>query len=149
MNGVDQADQLRASYPTQLKALSNWLPLFFWILDTSIVNSFLLYRFTYPNEKHRQFCLNVVTGLFNDSQPKKLVKPRIQTTYRKRTSTQYFTKYHHELPPLPPSPHELIHLPAGKQDRCIFCRFSAKNKILPDPIYLFFLFCGPLRVYLL
>ncbi|PWW72812.1 hypothetical protein C7212DRAFT_52859, partial [Tuber magnatum] len=42
VNGVDRADQVRASYPTQLKALRNWLPLFFWILDTSIVNSFLL-----------------------------------------------------------------------------------------------------------
>ncbi|PWW73646.1 hypothetical protein C7212DRAFT_216708 [Tuber magnatum] len=69
MNGVDPADHLCASYPTQLKALRNWLPLLFWILDTSIVNSFLLYQFTHPNAKHCQFNLDVVTGLFNNSQP--------------------------------------------------------------------------------
>ncbi|PWW76561.1 hypothetical protein C7212DRAFT_58795, partial [Tuber magnatum] len=47
MNGVDRADQLHAFYPTQPKAQRNWLPLFYWLVDTSIVNSFVLFWLLY------------------------------------------------------------------------------------------------------
>src|SRR6184192_3270521 len=42
MGGVDTADQLRSYNSTQLRARRNWLPLFFWLLDISLVNSFVL-----------------------------------------------------------------------------------------------------------
>jgi hypothetical protein len=42
MGGVDTADQLRSYNSTQLRARRNWLPLFFWLLDISLVNSFIL-----------------------------------------------------------------------------------------------------------
>lgn len=42
MGGVDIADQRRSYYNTQLRVCRNWLPLFFWLLDTAIINSFLL-----------------------------------------------------------------------------------------------------------
>jgi len=42
MGGVDIADQRRSYYYTQLPTCRNWFPLFFWLLDTSIINSFLL-----------------------------------------------------------------------------------------------------------
>lgn len=44
MGGVDIADQCRSYWPTQLRVSRNWLPLFFWCLDTAIVNAFILYR---------------------------------------------------------------------------------------------------------
>ena len=65
--GVDRADQLRASYSTQLKALRNWLPLFFWILDTSIVNAFILFKFFHPNTTHSQFRLDLAKSLVKAS----------------------------------------------------------------------------------
>ncbi|RPA73119.1 hypothetical protein BJ508DRAFT_341772, partial [Ascobolus immersus RN42] len=42
MGGVDIADQLRSYYKVQITARRNWLPLFYGILDISIVNTYLL-----------------------------------------------------------------------------------------------------------
>lgn len=63
MGGVDIADQRRSYWPTQLRVSRNWLPIFFFFLDTIIVNAFLLYRTTNLHEgallkdllDHRQF----------------------------------------------------------------------------------------------
>lgn len=82
MNGVDRANQLRASYSTQLKALRNWLPLFYWILDTSIVNALILFQISRPNTTHCQFRLDLVKRLFNTST--KTTKLCIRTTYEEK-----------------------------------------------------------------
>jgi hypothetical protein len=42
MGGVDIADQLRGYHSTQLTSRRNWMPLFFWLLDIVLVNSFQL-----------------------------------------------------------------------------------------------------------
>jgi hypothetical protein len=42
MGGVDIANQRRSYYFTQLRVCRNWLPLFFWLLDTTIINAFLV-----------------------------------------------------------------------------------------------------------
>lgn len=42
MGGVDIADQLRSYNSTQLTTNRNWMPLFFWILDITLVNSYKL-----------------------------------------------------------------------------------------------------------
>ena len=42
MRCVDIADQRRSYYYTQVCVCRNWLPLFFWLLDTAVINSFLL-----------------------------------------------------------------------------------------------------------
>ena len=42
MGGVDIADQRRSYYSTQLRVVRSWMPLFFWLLDTTVINSFLL-----------------------------------------------------------------------------------------------------------
>ena len=125
MNGVDQADQLRVSYSTQLKALRNWLPLFFWILDTSNVNAFILFKFFHPNTSHHQFRLNLAKDLFKSST--NIVKPRIRKTYKQKTQTLYFSKYNKTLPPLASGPHNLIYLPTGTHSCCAFCRFSVNK----------------------
>ncbi|KAF8926507.1 hypothetical protein BGZ58_011127, partial [Dissophora ornata] len=39
MNGVDIADQLRSYYSTQLRTYRTWVPIFFWLLDTTIINA--------------------------------------------------------------------------------------------------------------
>ena len=49
MNGADIAGQLRAVYKTHLGMRRNWMCLFFWLLDTTIVNAFLLRRCHLPS----------------------------------------------------------------------------------------------------
>ena len=43
MNSVDLADQRRAGYTTHIRACRNWLCLFYFLLDISLVNSHILY----------------------------------------------------------------------------------------------------------
>ncbi|CAG8481501.1 9425_t:CDS:2 [Cetraspora pellucida] len=40
IDGVDIADQLQGYYGTQVPVCHTWMLLFFWLLDTSIVNTF-------------------------------------------------------------------------------------------------------------
>ncbi|KAJ9652035.1 hypothetical protein H2201_009246, partial [Coniosporium apollinis] len=42
MGGVDNADQLRVYYNTQRVHLKSWKPLWHWLLDVAIVNSYKL-----------------------------------------------------------------------------------------------------------
>src|SRR3954451_18246919 len=42
MGGVDIADQHRQYYSTQITTGRTWMPLFFWLLDTAIINSYLI-----------------------------------------------------------------------------------------------------------
>ena len=43
MLGVDLADQIRCYHSKHLKCRRNWLPLFLFILQVSIVNSYILF----------------------------------------------------------------------------------------------------------
>lgn len=49
MNGVDQADQLRVYYNTQRVHLKSWKPLWHWLLDVAVVNS---YKLSYHAQHH-------------------------------------------------------------------------------------------------
>jgi hypothetical protein len=40
MGRVDIANQLRAAYETHRKAQGSWWPLFYWCLDTALVNAY-------------------------------------------------------------------------------------------------------------
>ena len=44
MGGIDITDQLRSNYSVQQKSLRNWLPLFYRLLDTAIINSYRLHQ---------------------------------------------------------------------------------------------------------
>ncbi|CAG8829604.1 11477_t:CDS:1, partial [Dentiscutata erythropus] len=44
MNGVDIADKYRSYYNCQLTASRTWMQLLFWLIDTAIVNSYIIYR---------------------------------------------------------------------------------------------------------
>ena len=44
MNGVDIADQLRSNYTTHIRGRRTWLPMFYWLLDTMVINCFLIWR---------------------------------------------------------------------------------------------------------
>ncbi|PWW76547.1 hypothetical protein C7212DRAFT_295130 [Tuber magnatum] len=56
MRGVDIADQRRSYYSTQLRVVRTWMPLFFWLLDTSIINSFLITQQHMGEQRTRTSC---------------------------------------------------------------------------------------------
>ena len=42
MGGVDIANQLRAGFSTHQRRVKPWRPLFYWLLDTTIINAYRL-----------------------------------------------------------------------------------------------------------
>ncbi|GES95040.1 piggyBac transposable element-derived protein 4-like [Rhizophagus clarus] len=54
MSGVDIADQLRGYYGTQLPVRRTWMPLFFWLLDTALINSYLILKKINANVNHQK-----------------------------------------------------------------------------------------------
>ena len=67
MGAVDIADQLRSYYCTQQTAWRNWYPLFYWLLDTTIVNAYRMQRIYSPGQKrksqHFHFRLQLANAL--------------------------------------------------------------------------------------
>lgn len=89
--GVGIANQLRSNLSTQLprdpewdfKQLPSppeWLPLFYYLLDTTIVNSYLIYRMYNPSISHQDFRLQLSRALLSSGRVhyKHIVKDRIQ-----------------------------------------------------------------------
>lgn len=52
MGGVDIHDQRHSYYKTQLTTVRNWLPLFFWALDATIVNCHMICRVVFQGIKN-------------------------------------------------------------------------------------------------
>ncbi|EDN09501.1 predicted protein [Histoplasma mississippiense (nom. inval.)] len=44
MNGIDLANQYRASYETHMPTNRTWLSILYWIIDHAIVNAYILHR---------------------------------------------------------------------------------------------------------
>src|SRR3954453_13744681 len=63
MGGVDIADQLRGHYGTQLPVRRTWMPLFFWLLDTAIINSYLIIKQSNTNISQKDFRIQLVWDL--------------------------------------------------------------------------------------
>jgi hypothetical protein len=66
MGGVDIADQLREGFLTQQRGVKHWTPLFYWLLDSTIVNAFRLsehQRKSKLGSSQKTKCV-VHTGLF-------------------------------------------------------------------------------------
>jgi len=59
IGGVDIADQLRSNYPCHQRSRRNWLPLWFWILDTTIINMYIITGLTNPKKVHKVFQCNL------------------------------------------------------------------------------------------
>ncbi|CAG8793134.1 24728_t:CDS:2, partial [Cetraspora pellucida] len=67
MGRVDIADQLRSYYSTQLTIFRVWVPLFFWLLDTAIINSYLICKKLNIAEEHKAFRFALIRDLIKDS----------------------------------------------------------------------------------
>ncbi|PSN41369.1 hypothetical protein C0J52_19114 [Blattella germanica] len=97
MGCVDKADMLRSLYTIDRKAKRSWLRLFWYFVDVSIVNSFILYTLSNTGRslKLKEFRRKVVTGLVgtrnlqdtpgpsSNTPPPKRFKPQVTIVKRK------------------------------------------------------------------
>lgn len=69
MGAVDQAAQLMTTYDTQRVKRKTWKPLFFFLLNVAINNSFLLsiQRAQNPTHAHKEFFQDLIAALFKAS----------------------------------------------------------------------------------
>jgi len=63
MGGMNIADQLCEYYATQLPVRRTWMSLFFWLLDTAIINSYLILKKSGINISHKDFRIQLVWDL--------------------------------------------------------------------------------------
>ena len=79
MGSVDIADQLQSKFSTQQRGVKPWRALFYWLLDTTIINAFLISEYQCKaklrlDEKdkvrsaHRTFRESLVTVLLSNLQ---------------------------------------------------------------------------------
>ena len=79
MNGVDNADQLRCYYSTQRVHFKSWKPLWHFLLDTTITNSYKIAYYTpervervqktfQETYSYREFRIQLATQLFEHSE---------------------------------------------------------------------------------
>jgi Transposase IS4 len=126
MGGVDIADQLRSGFSTQQCGLKPWRPLFYWLLDTTIINAYYLSEHQrkariHLNTKdkvrsaHRTFREALVSELLKDPSPKASKRPYVthNTVLPKIRLTR---------------PMEIHQQILGKRAPCVFCRWSRVTK---------------------
>ena len=65
MGGVDKADQMGVYYSFQRKSFKWWKKVFFWLLEVSVVNSYILYKETTPTrpDSHLAFRRQLIRQL--------------------------------------------------------------------------------------
>jgi len=71
--GVNVADQCRIYFDTQLIFRCTWYPLFYWILETALINSYIIYKY-HPTTKectveHFDFRLSIVCDVLQVGSP--------------------------------------------------------------------------------
>ena len=120
--GVHIADQYRCYFFTELVARRNWLSFFFWLLDISVVNSFLIFRLVREEDHipHKEFRLSLAGHIFQ-----LYTRPNgRQRWYSRKTNAVIYSKADgvKSLPPAlhwPPGCHLKVKNPTKKEcDRC-------------------------------
>jgi hypothetical protein len=70
IGGVDIANQLQEAYKTHRATQRNWWPLFYWLIDVVVINSYRLYQVHSGNESpltHLEFRTALYTTLLGSS----------------------------------------------------------------------------------
>lgn len=135
--GVDVADQYRTYYDTQLRSRRNWYPLFYWALETAIINALIIYRDEHQDESvidHLEFRLDLVWALIerggdlgiqgsslrHSKAPKRNIVD-LETPPQKRAKVTKNTK----LPPcrLSSGPHLPVYMGGERRD-CFLCSWQ-------------------------
>ena len=138
MGGVDIADQLRGYYGTQLPVRRTWMPLFFWLLDTALVNSYLILKKVNTNINHKDFRLQIVWDLIEESLKESEKKPHTRNQvdeltnqfkfiYVDPTKKQQYVTTKYELPIIRLFPEG--HYPEWRETRssCVWCKYLVKK----------------------
>lgn len=126
MGGVDIADQLRGYYNCQLTVRRTWLPLFFWMLDTVLVNCVIIYRkVTNSNISSKDFRITLAWELIRDAlgDGKKNESQELQAPSKRK---RIIVNKNFELP--------LTRLLGGdhlvewrqKREACVYCHYLAQ-----------------------
>lgn len=150
MGGVDIADQLRQYYTTQMRTLRNWFPLFLWLLDTAVINAYIMKTVYLKNGNvkgnHRNFRLDLVQELqslaFSEERAHEfhITRSGVQRTRpapfqdignlpsRELKRQSYVTKNHHTLDPA--RFYSGNHLPSFVENQleCVWCKAMAKRR---------------------
>jgi hypothetical protein len=123
---VDIADQLQAGFSTQQRRVKPWRPLFYWLLDSTIINAFQLSEHQWKSKLgssqkdkvcsvHQAFYKALVLELLQDPAPKAL--KHSYTTKSTLLPNIQLTRpigIHQQVP--------------GKRGTCLFCRWSCITK---------------------
>ena len=151
MGGVDIADQLRAYLTTQLRVARNWMPLFFWLIDTTLINCFILARENHPSAKvynksnrwrwHEDLAWDLVHEGYKELNPpanttgysQPTSKPGRQPLGNTSRSRQngYISK-HYRLPVCRKQGNNHVMERLQLRRLCVFCRFLRSSHISPD-----------------
>ena len=71
--GVDVADQYQTYFDTHLISRRNWYPLVYWMLETAVINSLIIYRDLPANKEctldHFDFRLSILRDLLHTGSP--------------------------------------------------------------------------------
>lgn len=144
MGGVDIADQLRQYYTVQMRSLRNWYPLFLWLLDSSIINAYILrcLHTTIKNkDSHRLFRMNLYDQLLDKAKrfkeeelqaaeamptTRSLTKRAARKLERPTKRAEYITPNCRKVP-LSNMRFVGQHLPerAANRQHCYWCRIQA------------------------
>jgi hypothetical protein len=125
MGGVDIADQLRAHFSTQLRGVKTWRPLFYWLLDTTIVNAYLLFEHQRKaklvgkdkaRSLHRTFREALVSTL--------LLDPKLPQEKASSSVTKYTELPRSRLT----RPIEIHGQESVPRTTCLFCRWQRHNE---------------------
>ena len=127
MNGVDNADQLRCYYSTQRVHLKSWKPLWHFLLDTTITNSYKIahckpekvQKASWESLGHREFRIQLASQLFKHSER---FSARPSTT-KHSLSTQVY--------PAPVRDHGYLERMGNKAKRCVVCLHAGRK--VPKP----------------
>jgi hypothetical protein len=133
MGGVDIADQLRGYHSTQLTSRRNWMPLFFWLLDIVLVNSFQLAKLKGWSGSQVAFREELLWGLVKitekeeeeEEEDEEEVDIQVQPSTKKLRVTKNFT-----IDNLPAARLKAgNHFPNYNSDRktCVWCSFQSNG----------------------
>ena len=130
MGGVDIADQYQSYYDTQLISRRTWFPIVFWLLDTTLINSFIMYSDLDLSLEHTEFRIQVAwslilstTGTREARKKSKSTAPQPPAPISKYTKPQHYITKQSDLAFLSPDEQ---HLPVQLegQRHCVFCQWQ-------------------------
>ena len=130
---MDVADQYRSYYFTRLKCLRNWPPIFYWLLDTTVINTYLLLR-RIPSSSYAQHLGS--SRLFWESLAKSLIitygqkppRPSSKSHYIKTTLPPRFGIHNPSLPtPTGDMSQYKFASMGGPRLECAQCRFTLRE----------------------